>query len=148
MKVVLLDNIKGVGQVGDVRDVSDGYARNFLFPRSRGKPATQHAIADAEALRAKRLIATELEHKQAELISEKISGITVELHGKANEKGTLFSGISPAEIAVGVSEIAGVLIPESAVISDAHLKHTGVHSVELRLSEKVTSTVLVDVRPL
>lgn len=146
MKVVLLDNVKGIGRVGDVKEVNDGYARNFLFPRKLGKPATDGLVRAAATLKAQKLEAHSLEQTQAEALAAVIKGSTIIVHGKANAKGTLFSAIPTTEIARLISELAHAHIPASAIESHEHLKHIGTHTVNVRLSEHLVTHLNVDIQ--
>jgi len=146
MKVVLLDNVKGIGRVGDVKEVNDGYARNFLLPRKLGKPATEGIVRAAATLKAQKLEAHTLEQSQAEALAARIKGSTITVHGKANEKGTLFSAIATSEIARLISELAHAHIDPTAIESHEHLKHLGTHTVKVRLSEHLVTEVNVDIQ--
>src|SRR5690349_6749080 len=108
MKVILLDNIRGVGQVGDVKDVSDGYARNFLLPNGKAKAASAGALKDVDAIKGKRLAALAVARTEAEAAAAKLSGTVIELTGKANEQGTLFAAITAGDIAEALSTSAGM----------------------------------------
>ena len=145
MKVVLLDNIKGIGAVGTVKDVSDGYARNFLLPKGLAKLASSAVLREVEALKAQKLESMKLAHGEAELVAKKIDGATVQIAGRANEKGTLFSAISAHDVAEAVSAIAGARIDATQVRLEEHIKTAGAHPVTIELVEGVRATVTVDV---
>lgn len=146
MRVILLDNVKGVGRIGDVKDVNDGYARNFLFPRRLGKPASSGAVKEAELLKSRRLESAEMGRTHARELAQKLHGATIVMHGKANEKGTLFSAIPRTAVAEKISETAGVRIDPDHIRSDDHLKTLGPHAVHLRLADGVTADLTVDIR--
>lgn len=146
MKVILLDNVKGIGRVGDIKDVSDGYARNFLVPRGLGKPASDGAVREAQVLSAQKRDAAHLEHAQATTVAERLNGMTVVMHGTANEQGTLFSAIPRAKIAETISGIAGVHIAPDRIRSDDHLKHLGPHLVHIRFADGIVADLTVDIR--
>ncbi|HXK36475.1 MAG TPA: 50S ribosomal protein L9 [Candidatus Paceibacterota bacterium] len=146
MKVVLLDNIKGIGMVGSVKEVSDGYARNFLLPKGLAKLASPAVLKEAESLKARKLEATKLAHDEAQGVAQKIEGATVVLAGRANERGTLFSAIGADDIAQAVSAIAGARIDASQVKLDEHIKTAGAHQVVIELVEGIRATVTVDVQ--
>src|SRR5512143_1158320 len=129
MKVVLLDNVRGIGRVGDVKEVSDGYARNFLLKNRLAKAATAGSVRDAATLAAKKLEALALEQSEAQELAAKIDGIVIPIAGKANEKGTLFAAIDAAHIAAAVSAQVGARIDPESVILDGHLKTIGDHQV-------------------
>ncbi|HXV27158.1 MAG TPA: 50S ribosomal protein L9 [Candidatus Paceibacterota bacterium] len=143
MKVILLDNIRSVGQVGDVKDVSDGYARNFLIPRRLARAASEGAAKDVQAIKAKKLAAAKLADDEAKATAEKLSGTPVQIAGKANAKGTLFAAIEPADVAAELSGLAGARIEASAVQLDEPLKTVGEHEVTVKLTDNVSATVKV-----
>lgn len=147
MKVILLDNIKSIGKIGDVKEVSDGYARNFLFPRRLGKPASDGAAKELEGLKAKKLEAMALAREQSEELAKKLSGMTVVLQGKSNEKGKLFSAVTPAEIAAELSKEVHAHIPQEAVTGE-HIKTIGEHSVRISLSSGISADVKITVIPV
>jgi large subunit ribosomal protein L9 len=145
MRVVFMDNIKGVGQVGDVKDVADGYARNYLLPRGLAKPATDAVLRDIEAIRAKKAAVVERQRAEAEAVASRLSGVTVTLTGRANEQGTLFAAIEPAEVAAAVTAQSGVAIAAEQVKLPEHLKTVGEHPVSLELAEGVTAAVTLKI---
>ncbi|HUO75313.1 MAG TPA: 50S ribosomal protein L9 [Candidatus Paceibacterota bacterium] len=133
MKVLLLDNVRGIGKVGDVKDVADGYARNFLLKRNLARAATDGTIRDAAQFISKKREAVAMVQAEAQELAAKLTGTTVEISGKANEKGTLFAAISSITIDGATFEL-----PE-------HIKTTGNHPVTLRLAEGVTADITVSV---
>lgn len=133
MKVVLLDNVRGIGQVGDVKDVSDGYARNFLLRKGLARAATVGSINDVALHASKKREALALAHQEAERLAVKLTGTVVPITGKANEQGTLFASISRVTVDGTTFEL-----PE-------HIKTTGDHPVTLRLADGVTADILVRV---
>ena len=145
MKVVLLDNIKGIGQVGDIKDVSDGYARNFLFPRRSARPASEGVLKDVQALKLKKLQELALAKDKAVELAAKLAGTKIELSGKANDKGTLFAGIEAHHVADAVSAAGGVKISPDMVKLPEHIKTVGEHQVTLELADGVTAEVHVNV---
>jgi large subunit ribosomal protein L9 len=147
MKVVLLDNVKGIGQVGDIKEVSDGYGRNYLLPRGLGKRVTDGVIKEVAGLKIKKLQALAMVHSQSVELASKLAGATIVLHGKANEKGTLFSGITQADIATELSKLAGAHIPETAIALEGHIKSIGAHTARVMLAEDVVADITVDVQP-
>lgn len=145
MRVILLDNIRGIGQVGDIKEVSDGYARNFLIPRGKARLATVSAEKEVAAIAVKKRESLALERQQAETLAGTLAGLCVELSGKANAQGTLFSALDPADIASAVSAKAGIHIASDQIEDASHLKSLGEHPVTIRLAEEVSATVTVAV---
>jgi large subunit ribosomal protein L9 len=148
MRVILLNSIRGIGQAGDIKDVSDGYARNFLFPRGSAKPATDGMIKEAASIRVKNMETTSLAHQQAADLALKLNGSRIELSGKANSQGKLFAGIEAGPIAASFSTLAGVHITADAVKLAEHIKTVGEHTVSIELADGVTTLVTVVVSAL
>ena len=148
MKVVLLDNVKGIGQVGDIKEVSDGYARNFLLPRGIGKRVTEGVMKDVAGMKTKKLQVLAMAHAQSVELAAKLTGTTIVLHGKANEKGTLFSGITESDIAEELSKHAQAHIPASAIALESHIKSIGSHSGRVQLADDVSADIVIEVQPL
>ena len=143
MKVVLLKDVAGVGRKGEVKSVSDGHALNFLIPRKCAEMGTPAAIARAE--RFKNEAATE-EKIQADLLQKNLSalpGIILEIEGKANEKGHLFSGIHAEQIAAELRKQKGIaLLPK--FIALAHpIKEVGEHEISVNVQGTAGKFTLV-----
>lgn len=135
MKVILLQHIRGIGRVGDIKDVNDGYARNFLFPRQAAKPATDGIVKEVTAAKAKKLELADMHRQELQALAKELTGTRVELSRKANQKGTLFAAIP--DITVNGRVFA---LPEP-------IKNTGEHPVSLKLGDGVSADVTVVVTP-
>lgn len=145
MKVILLDHIRAVGKVGDVKDVRDGYARNFLFPRNLARLASDGVIRDVEQTKAKKLAAYDLAQTQAAEVADKLKDAVVELKGTANEKGTLFAAIEPSQIAPELSTLAGVKIDANDINISEPIKTVGKHSATIDLTDEVSVSITIKV---
>lgn len=132
MKVILLKDVRSIGQHGEVKNVADGYAFNFLFPKKLAEPATEAKIKELEA--TKQAHAAEVA-KQDEELSQKVRGLKgkkVVLQARATEKGGLFKSITPKDIVKAIAAEHSVELPEAAVhITEDHIKTTGPHTVKL-----------------
>jgi large subunit ribosomal protein L9 len=133
MKVILLEHIRGIGRVGEVKEVSDGYARNFLLARGKAKPATDGIIKEVTALHAKKLELAAMARHQIEALAAALNGTRIELTEKANAKGTLFAAIP--EITIDGRTFT---LPEP-------IKTTGDHPVVIELGQGMTTKVIVAV---
>ena len=145
MKVLLLDNLRGIGYMGDVKEVRDGYARNYLFPRKLAKLATKITEKEVAALRTKREIALEQEQNRAAEAATKLRDISISVTEKANDTGTLFASIGKREIVRSIREVSGVQLAEDMILSDDPIKTVGDHTIELRLSSEIHVTVTLRV---
>src|SRR5690349_8931670 len=134
MKVVLLQNIKGYGRIGDIKNVSDGHARNFLLPRKLAKAATEGIEREAESFKQKREASAEREKAQANAAVVALSAANLTLSKKAGPTGTLFSSVSKDELAKELSRVSGFKIDEDMIDlgeHGEHLKHIGEHSISV-----------------
>jgi large subunit ribosomal protein L9 len=142
MKVLLCEDIRKLGWLGDVVDVTDGYARNYLLPQGLAKVATEgniRAIAEEKAQRAEERLK---ERKRLETASEKVDGAEAVLAAKANEHGVLFGSITDKMIAANLRE-QGFEVADSVVKLPEHIKQVGEHEVSLKFADDVTATVKV-----
>jgi len=131
MKVILLKDVRGVGQRHEVKDVADGYAVNFLFPNKAAEPATEAKLKQFEAER----IAREAEQKKLEeqLVHkiEMLRGKKVVIASRATEKGGLFKAVAPKDICRAIREEHSLEIPEEMLQVPTAIKTTGSHVVSL-----------------
>jgi len=146
MKVILLQNIKSVGQIGDVKDVNDGYGRNYLLPHKLAKAATPEAMKEAEQLRAKREFIMKEQAEKAHEVADKLKDVTLELSEKTNEKGKLFAAVGKKEISHKLKEKTGVQLEDEMIQLDSHIKTVGDHVVQLELAPDVIVSIKVIVR--
>jgi large subunit ribosomal protein L9 len=145
MKVILLQDIKGTGTKGQLIEVSDGYARNFLFPRKMATPATEHAVGELRAKEAAKAHRAEQERETAQAMAEKLSEITVEVHAKAGSKGRLFGSVTTKEIAEAMSAQLGAPVDKKKVSLDHEIKTFGEYEAVVRLHPGITAKVSVRV---
>jgi large subunit ribosomal protein L9 len=142
MKVLLCDDIKKLGLLGDVVEVQDGYARNYLIPQGLAKAATDanlRAIAKEKAARADQRLK---ERNRLEEAARAVDKAEVVLVAKANEQGVLFGSISEHDIAMNL-QAQGFELTDEIVQLPEHIKHIGGHTVTLKYADDVTATVNV-----
>jgi large subunit ribosomal protein L9 len=142
MKVLLCEDIKRLGWLGDVVDVTEGYARNYLLPQGLAKVATDgniRAIAKAKAERAEERLK---ERKRLAVAAEAVNGAEAVLAAKANEHGVLFGSITDRMVAANLRE-QGFSVADEVVRLPEHIKQVGAHSVTLKFADDVTATVNV-----
>lgn len=142
MKVIFLDNVKGVAQIGDVKNVADGYARNFLLPRKLAHSATPDMMKRVETLKAKREKQYETDKEGALELAKKLEGIVVEIKEDANEEGHLYGSVNEKKIAAALKE-QGINLKEEYINLPHHLKTVGEHEVELELHSEVKTKIKV-----
>ncbi len=149
MKIILLQNIKGYGQIGDVKNSSDGYARNYLLPRKLAKLATPGALNEVSSLKKKLESSLKMEKEKALEAVEKVKDVVLEFAKKASKTGKLFASVTKEEIARELSKALNAKV-EADMINlgkhGEHIKQTGEHMVEVELAPEVKVQVRVVVR--
>ncbi|WP_205472931.1 50S ribosomal protein L9 [Nocardioides sp. SYSU D00038] len=147
MKLILTQEVTGLGAPGDVVEVKDGYGRNYLVPRglgirwTRGGEKTVESIKSARASRAVR----DLDH--AGEIKTKLEAQPVSVKVRAGEGGRLFGAVTTAEIASALAEVSGEQVDKRTIVVDNPIKALGSHSVAVKLHEDVSATVALNVIP-
>ena len=145
MKVILQQDVKGQGKKGQMVEVSEGYARNFLLPRKMAIPATTDAI-NTMNLKEKARKAEEARQKaEAEATAEKLKECMVKLTAKAGNGGRLFGAVTTKEIAEGLKAQYGLDIPKQKLVLDEPIKAFGSYQVKAKLGFEVVGTVYVSV---
>ena len=146
MKVLLCEDVKNLGWLGDIVEVSDGYARNYLLPQGLAAIATEaniRAVAKAKAKRAEQRIA---QRKRLEQEAGKVDGTEVVIAAKANEQGVLFGSVTAREIAADLRQ-QGFEVADDIVHLPEHIKQVGTYNVTLKFAPDLTATVSVTVVP-
>lgn len=146
MRVIFLQNIKDVAQIGDIKSVADGYARNFLFAKNLARPATVNAEKQAKALKSKREKQYETDNRWAIELAKKLEGIMVELHEDANKEGNLYGSVNEKKIVAALRE-RGIAIKEESINLPQHIKTVGEHEVEIELHSEVKTKIKILITP-
>ena len=145
MKVILQQDVKGQGKKGQLVEVSEGYARNFLLPRKLAIPATTDAI-NTMNLKEKARKAEEARQKaEAEATAEKLKECQVKLTAKAGNGGRLFGAVTTKEISEGLKAQYGIDIPKQKLVLEDPIKAFGSYQVKAKLGFEVVGTVYVSV---
>jgi len=131
MEVLLLEDVKNLGQAGDIVNVSDGHARNFLIPKNLAKPATPQIIEETKQKKEKQAKIAEMDLIKTEEIARKLDGYEIEVSAKASDEGTLFGSITQSKI-VGLLKEKGFNIDKDQVATE-HIKEVGEHEVLINL---------------
>ncbi len=146
MKVILLKDVKGLGKKGDVVNAKDGYARNFLFPKSLAKEATIGNVKILEEQKTAKKMKKEEELQQAKALAEKISKLTVDIESTAGENGKLFGSITTKDIAQALQKQHKVKIDKRKIELDNNIKDLGITEVRAKVYPNVTATFKVNVK--
>lgn len=132
--------------MGDVKNVADGYGRNFLLPRKLAKIATEQTMKEAEALKKKVESMERLQKEGAQEIVASLKDMVIEVIRKASEKGTLFDGIEKKDIAQVVTAKVGHKIEEDMVKVGEAIKRVGKHTIDLELAPDITTQITLEVK--
>ena len=147
MKVILADDVRGLGHRGDTVTVKPGYAHNFLFPQGFAREATEANIRKLGEQK-KRYDEKMLHEKGvAEQVARQMEGLTVVLSKKAGEEGVLYGSVTPTEIADALSE-RGIQVDRRRIELAEPIKRLGEHRVHVRLQRDVTAELTIDVQPI
>lgn len=144
MKVVLRSDIAGVGRRGDIVDVSDGHARNYLLPRGMAFAATPGAVNQANAMRKARDLRETADREAAQTIAGQLKDRTITITAKAGAEGRLFGSVTAADIADALASQAGIEVDRKKVVSQP-IRSVGAHTAVLRLHADVECNIALNV---
>ena len=147
MKVILTKDVQGTGKAGEVKDVADGYARNFLLPRKLAIPATGSALRSVEQRKASEAKRASTEEQVARALAERLMAAPVMLTAKVGDQGRLYGSITSADIADQLSAQLGQPIDRRKIELETPIRQLGTHEVTIRLHRAVSAVVKVDVQP-
>ena len=145
MKVILLADVKGKGKAGDIVKVSDGYARNMLFPKKLAKEATPGNVKALENHKAEMAAEEAAKKAEAEALSKKFEEMTVKIVTKVGDNGKLFGSITSADIAKAAKEQFDVEIDKKKISLDSPIKTEGVTTVKVKLYHEVIGNLKVEI---
>lgn len=147
MKLILTSPVETLGAEGDIVDVADGYARNYLLPKNLAIKATTGALKHAEALRDSRVESAKKARVEAEAIAANLVSSRVVIAAQAGDEGKLFGSIGAGDIAEGVAKFTGVQLDRRAINLERPIKDIGLHEVPIKLHADVEFTLTLDVIP-
>ena len=143
MKVILQQDVRGQGKKGQMVEVAEGYARNFLLPRKLAVPATADAM-NTMKLQEKARKAEEARQKaEAEAVAEKLKGAVVKLTAKAGANGKLFGAITSKEISEGLLSQHGIELAKQKIVVEEPIKAYGTYELKAKLGFEISGTVYV-----
>ena len=141
MKVVLLADVKGSGKKGELVNVSDGYARNFLFPKKLAKEANAQALNELKNAEESKAFKIKQETEAAQASADKINGTSVSILAKAGQGGKLFGSVTAKEIAEAIKKQYGVDVDKRKIDTKGDMKAFGTYECEVKLYSGITATV-------
>jgi large subunit ribosomal protein L9 len=145
MRIVLRDDVDNLGKKGDLVDVADGYARNYLVPRGLALKASAGSQKQADAMRRNREARDRRERENAQALAAQFAGRTISIKARAGGEGRLFGSVTASDIAEAVHKQTGADIDRRKLTLDEPLKELGGVDLQVRLHPEVVATVHVEV---
>jgi large subunit ribosomal protein L9 len=147
MKIILTQEVTGLGGPGDVVEVKDGYGRNYLLPRGAAVRWTRGGEKTVEAIKRSRASKAVRDQEHADQIKAKLEGAPVDVKVKAGSQGRLFGAVTTTEIAGALAAVAGEEVDRRTIALANPIKTLGAHQVSVRLHDDVSATVALNVIP-
>tara|TARA_S200000501_G_scaffold378628_1_gene442375 strand:- start:168 stop:617 length:450 start_codon:yes stop_codon:yes gene_type:complete len=148
MKVVLRSNVDGVGKTGDVVEVANGFAQNFLMPQGLAIRATAGTARQAEAMQRTRLLQDVKEREGAEEVSRRLSDQVISVQARVGQDDQLYGSVTTSEIAEAVLAQTGIELDRRDMSLEEPIRRVGTHQLEMRLHPEVRVELTVEVTPL
>lgn len=147
MKLILTDDVNDLGKRGDVVDVADGYARNFLLPRKKAIKANEGALAQAESIREARIETERREKEAAENIATQLVGSRVVLAAQAGDEGQLYGSVGVSDVVEGIQRFTGIELSAKQLEISEPIKAIGLHEIQIKVHPEVEFPLTLDVIP-
>ena len=145
MRVLLRDDVAGVGRRGDIVKVASGFARNYLLPEGRAVVASDGIEGQAEKMRRSRDLREAQDRQAAEAQSALLAGAVIPISARAASGGRLFGSIGPGDVAEAIQASKGVEVDRRHIVLPEHIKETGTFEVTVELFNDVTAVLTVEV---
>ena len=146
MKVILLKDVKGTGKKGEIKEVSDGYARNFLLKKKVAVEANNTNLKELDEKSKSKERKELIEYEEAVLLGKQMEDVNIEIFSKAGEGGRLFGSITSKEIAEQLKKQKNIDVDKRKILLDEPIRSLGSRFVEIKIHQKVTTKVRVDVK--
>lgn len=147
MKVLLKADVKSLGRAGDVVSVADGYARNYLMPKSLAVKATPRTLRMSESARAQASARHEELEQGYQAVLDRLQGVVCHLTAAADESGHLYGSITERDILAALESLGFEELDRRSIALESHIKSTGEFMVPIRLSQELSAEVRVVVVP-
>jgi large subunit ribosomal protein L9 len=144
MKIILKEDVKNLGEIGSIKNVADGYARNYLLPRNLAVEASTKNVKQFEHDKKQILSKAEKIKKSSDDLAVKLSAIKLSIEAQAGEEDKLFGSITTADIAEALSK-QGIEVDKRKIAIEAPIKRLGAHNITVKLSQGVTAGVALEV---
>ena len=145
MKVLFLEEVPNVASAGDVRDVKNGFARNFLLPQQLAVPATREQLRRVETLKREAALRSENSESRAEALSRELEGLTITIKARTSPAGTLYGSVSAATIAEEIKRATNHDIAAREVAIEGPIKAVGAYETPIRLTAEISTSITVEV---
>lgn len=146
-KLILIKDVTGVGTAGEVVEVSDGYARNFLLPKHMAVKASEGALKNASDARNAREETQRRSREEAEALASQLVGSRVVIAAQSGDEGKLFGSIGVADVVEGVEKFTGIALDRKTVRLAEPIKSIGLHEATIRLHAEVEFPLSLDIIP-
>jgi large subunit ribosomal protein L9 len=146
MKVILLKDVNGTGKKGEMKEVSDGYARNFLFPKKMAVAADSTAVKELKEKNKSEEFKAQQEYDNAVLLGKEMEKVSIDIYTKAGEGGRLFGSITSKDIAEQLKKQKDIDVDKRKIVLEEPIRVLGSTKVEIKIHPKVTTNIRVDVK--
>jgi large subunit ribosomal protein L9 len=147
MKVILQKTVDDLGDPGDIVEVADGYARNYLMPRGLAVKATRGGVKHIESLKRAHAVRVNKAKAEAEQVASRLASTPIKVQAHAGEEGKLFGSVTASDIAEAIDKQAGVRVDRHDVHLEEPIRSVGAHEVRVHLFAEVDPIVTVEVEP-
>lgn len=145
MKVILLQDVDGLGKVGELKDVANGYARNYLLPKKLAAGATPQLMANYQQHIAAEQRKIEKQNEQNRQIAERLGGVTLTFKARVGSQGRLYGSITSQDIAAGLRESEGIQIDRRTIDLHDPIRTLGTYHVPVKIAQKLAPEITVNV---
>lgn len=147
MRLILTADVADLGNRGDVVDVAEGYARNYLLPRKKAMKASESALQRAESVREIRIAEEKKAKEEAEAIASQLVGSRVVIAAPAGDEGQLYGSVTVVDVAEGIKRFTGIELDKGSIELAEPVKAIGLHEVNVKLHADVQFPLTLDVIP-
>ena len=145
MKVIFIKDLKGQGKIGEEKNISDGYAKNFLIPKGYAVEATASNINDFKGKKDSEKYKKQQEVEQAESLKNKLSDVKLTIKTKCGDNGKLFGSITSKDLAEELKKQENINVDKKKIVLPDGIKTIGVHKVEVKLYPSINATLNVNI---
>ena len=145
MKVILRSNVEGVGYTGDVVEVANGYAQNFLMPKGLAMRATEGAVSQAAAMKRSRDLQDLKQREVAEEAAQRLEAVSISIEARVGQDDQLYGSVTTSDIAEAVQAQTGIELARRNMSLEEPIRQVGTHQVEMRLHPEVRAQLTIEV---